>query len=448
VTNDNSSPSRLPLPEQNESSGAHLASKSGAVLGATYRLDELVGTGAMGDVYSAEHIRLGRKFAVKMLRSDRRAAAVRRFRREARAIARVNSEFVVGVVDCGETAEGCPYLVMDLLNGENVRSILRHSGPLPIPLAVQLAWQACLGVAAVHEAGLIHRDIKPENLFVTRSATGEDRCKILDFGIAKTDLLGSTADGSLVGTIKYMAPEQILDSASVGPTVDIYSLAAVLYECLCGSAPHTGETPQELMFKVVNDTPAPVSSKRKEVPPRLADAIDRALAKSAERRFQTAKEFAQALAPFRATAWSSSDFASSSTGQELTAQESPSNIAWREPRSAARPPRFAALGLGFVCGMIGLWVLRAAHDALRPQIALSTAPTLVSSTPAEPVKARVPAPTNAEFPLQPVLEAPSKSSRPPLAESHRIVASPRPAPTPRFPTTHFDPENPYARENN
>ncbi len=274
------------------------ATRCGEVLSDTYRLLELVGTGGMAEVYAAEHLRLGRRFAIKVLRAGTGQHSLQRFRREARAIARIESEFVVGVVDCGEASDGTPYLVMDLLKGEDLRTLLEREGRLPIPRAVNLVIEACRGIAAVHATALVHRDLKPENLFVSKRSTGEDWCRVLDFGIAKSDLSNSTVEGAVVGTVRYMAPEQLQDAASAGPSVDIYALGAVLYECLAGAAPHRGSTVQELMFNILNKPAAPLEDSRSEVPKALAFAVARALAKTPAQRFANVEQFAAAVAPY------------------------------------------------------------------------------------------------------------------------------------------------------
>jgi serine/threonine-protein kinase len=126
------------------------ATRRGEVLGNTYRLLEIVGSGGMAEVYAAEHLRLGRKFAVKLLRPGTRGQSLQRFRREVQAVARLENEFVVGVIDCGEASDGTPYLVMELLRGEDLRSLVEREGALPIPRAVNFVWEACQGIAAVH----------------------------------------------------------------------------------------------------------------------------------------------------------------------------------------------------------------------------------------------------------------------------------------------------------
>ncbi|HKY35029.1 MAG TPA: serine/threonine-protein kinase [Polyangiaceae bacterium] len=261
-------------------------SRLGSVVGDTYRLVRHIGSGGMSDVFAAEHVRLGKPLAVKLLRPDhsmtRRAAE--RLRREARAIAGVSSEYIVGIHDCGETDDGTPFLVMELLEGEDLRSLLGREGSLPVARAANLLLDACYGLAAAHERGVVHRDLKPENLFVARHASGEDWCKVLDFGVAKMEASQSTAPGAIVGTIRYMAPEQLADSSAVSPATDVYALGAIAYECLCGQPAHSGQTMQELMFQVMHREPSPLGTLSSSVPAVLADAVMQCLLKAAADR--------------------------------------------------------------------------------------------------------------------------------------------------------------------
>src|SRR5262249_19470914 len=162
----------------------------------------------------------------------------------------LDSEHVVSVFDCGELDDGTPYLVMERLIGEDLRSLIQREGKLPIARAAQLALDACRGLAVVHGAGLVHRDIKPANLFVARRPGDREICKVLDFGVAKVLASEATHQGAFIGTVRYMAPEQLIDSVSVGPPTDVYAIGAILYECLAGMPPHAGETAQELMFSI------------------------------------------------------------------------------------------------------------------------------------------------------------------------------------------------------
>jgi serine/threonine protein kinase len=269
----------------------------GQLVGGTYRIVRYLGSGGSSHVFAAEHQRLGKAFAVKLLRTEldsgRRAA--QRFRREAKAVARLSSEHVVSVIDCGELDDGTPYLVMELLEGEDLRSLLNREGSLPARRAVQLVIEACRGLTVVHEAGLVHRDLKPENLFITKRATGADWCKVLDFGVAKMEASLSTAQGAIIGTVRYMAPEQLSDGAAVGPATDVYALGAVLYECLSGKPAHCGDSIQRVMFGVMNSEPEALAQLCPSLPDSLVAVVAGCLSKDPKGRPQTAAALAQAL---------------------------------------------------------------------------------------------------------------------------------------------------------
>ncbi len=404
------------------------STRCGELIGGTYRLLERIGSGGMGEVYSAEHTRLGRQFAVKLLRADGETKAIERFRREAKAIARAQNEFVVAVVDCGETTDGTPYLVMELLLGEDLRCLLERLSPLPIPRVVSLICDACEGVAAVHRAGLVHRDLKPGNLFVTRRSTGEDWCKVLDFGVAKMECSTSTAEGALVGTVKYMAPEQLLDGASAGSQVDIYALGAILYESLSGVAPHSGASVQELMFKIMNEEPVLLDERRREVPAGLASAVQRALSKQPADRFATAQEFARVITPFARVA-----------GVAALAESETVNGGGRED---SKPQRSWAPRRGWVAVsllIVGVWV--ATRFAAHPEVSSRAPGKLVPTTASPPVTAAL-----AEGPAS----APAVSRgavEHPAASEAAVRSSPRrKAPlSVSFPKAKFDSDNPYGR---
>jgi serine/threonine protein kinase len=269
----------------------------GTTIAGSYRIVRHIGSGGSSHVFAAEHTRLGKPVAVKILRAEvavsQRAAL--RFRREATAIARLQHEHIVSVIDCGELDERIPFLVMELLEGEDLRSLLRREGPLPARRAVQIVIEACRALAAVHAAGLIHRDLKPENLFITHRSGGEDWCKVLDFGVAKQETSVATAQDSLIGTVRYMAPEQLSDSSAVDPTTDVYALGAILYECLAGAPSSDAVSVHEIMYQIMNREPTPLLERCPHLPPALAQAVHRALARERERRPQSAAEFAALL---------------------------------------------------------------------------------------------------------------------------------------------------------
>lgn len=272
----------------------------GLLIAGTYRLVAELGSGSMGEVYEAEHIRLGKRVAVKLLRRDLldRRRAVERFRREARAVSAIENEHVVSVFDCGELDDGVPYLVMERLLGEDLKSLLSRLDRLPLRRAVHIAVDACRGLAAVHQAGLVHRDVKPANLFLTQRTSGEELCKLLDFGVAKLVSCEASLPGTLLGTVRYMAPEQLANNASIGPGTDVYAVGAILYQCLTGRTPHGGGTLEELMFEIMTRPAPDVRELCPEVPQELASLIEQALRRDIAQRPGSAAELAAALQAF------------------------------------------------------------------------------------------------------------------------------------------------------
>jgi serine/threonine protein kinase len=274
-----------------------LVHRLGTVVAGAFRLVRHIGSGGSGHVFECEHVRLGRRFAIKLLRSelDAERSAAQRFRREARAMARIHSEHVVGVIDCGELEDRTPYLVMELLRGEDLRSVLNREGRLPSRRAVPLLIQACRGMSAVHAADLVHRDLKPENLFVTKRDTGRDFCKVLDFGVAQMKASLATHPGIILGTVRYMAPEQLSSSATIGPAVDVYALGAILYECLAGRPAHSGQTVQQVMYAIMNEEREQLGQLVPGLPAALGEVVTRALRKDPSSRPHSVDELAAML---------------------------------------------------------------------------------------------------------------------------------------------------------
>jgi serine/threonine protein kinase len=274
--------------------------RSGEVMAGRFVVRGMLGRGGMGDVYEAEHVELGRRFAVKFLREEHtpNPASVALFEREARAIAKLESDHVVAIVDHGVAGDGTPFFVMERLQGTDVRSLLKQTGPLSVPRAVRLVVDACYGVRAAHGAGLVHRDLKPSNLFVTRSDRGQEVCKVLDFGVAKHVSSESIRQGALIGTASYMAPEQLRDSARVDARTDIYALGAILYECLTGRPPFDGNAVERVFYAILHESPRSVNEHDVFVPARLEQVVLRALARAPEQRFASVDLLIEALAPF------------------------------------------------------------------------------------------------------------------------------------------------------
>lgn len=265
-----------------------------------YRVLTRLGAGGMGEVYEVEHVELGRHFALKVLRAELRhdTDTRARFHREPRAMAQLVSEHVVGIVDCGELRDGTPYFVMERLYGSDLRRLLGEQGVLPVARVASLGVDACLGLACAHRAGLVHRDLKPENLFVTTRDDGRDLCKLLDFGIVKSARDNSTRPGAVLGTTRYMAPEQLGLDVPVSPQTDLFALGVILYECLTGKTPFDGDTVERVLFKIMSEREVPILELRPEIPEGLAHVVARTLCKRPEDRPASALNLAEALLPF------------------------------------------------------------------------------------------------------------------------------------------------------
>ena len=276
-----------------------------------YRILRLIGRGGMGSVYEAQHVALGKHVALKfvVVGKDADPAALGRFHREARAVSAVESAHIVQVFDTGETDAGEPFLVMELLHGEDLATRLRRLGRLDVADAVGLVIQALRGLRRAHAAGIVHRDLKPENLFLM---TGEDdttHVKIVDFGLSKMRvLLGSsevigppgpmhiTQDGANVGTPLYMSPEQVEALPDVDHRSDLWSIGAILYETLAGVPPFPETSYARLVIAICQRDPKDLGALVPGLPVPVKESVSRALARDRDRRFQSADEFLQALA--------------------------------------------------------------------------------------------------------------------------------------------------------
>jgi hypothetical protein len=213
-------------------------------------------------------------------------------------LALVSDAHVVDILDCGETAGRVPYFVMEYLIGQDLARVL-DCAPLELARVLALSEGVCHGLAAVHAAGLVHRDIKPGNLFLVAEPGYRERCKLLDFGVAKLGPTSSTRGGTILGTVRYMAPEQLMDSASVGAACDVYALGAVIYHCLTGRPPHQAGSEPALMFEILNRRPALLKERRPDLPAALSELIDEALDKDPARRPGSADAFLDRLVEIR-----------------------------------------------------------------------------------------------------------------------------------------------------
>ena len=269
----------------------------GTVLGA-YRLVDLLGEGGMGIVYLAEHVRLGRRVALKLLRSEFASdpQAVSRFFAEARAVNQICHENIVEITDFIENPAGDNYYIMEFLPGVNLEQLVRSDGPLPLPRSLGIAVQVCSALTVVHDAGIVHRDLKPENIFLTERGGQRDFVKLLDFGIAKLgkhDTAVSTHEtgvGMIVGTPDYMSTEQA-SGVPVDQRSDIYALGIILYELLAGRNPFAGDNFGEMLVNRLSKTPPPPSVDCAQAVPReLDELILQCILSSRDARPQTVRE--------------------------------------------------------------------------------------------------------------------------------------------------------------
>ena len=273
-----------------------------------YKISESIGSGGMGEVYLATDIVAGRRAALKLLplRFTGDAARLKRFQQEARAVVGLNHPNVLTVYEIGED-HSIHYIASELIEGETLRERLTR-GPMRLNEAVDIAIQVASALAAAHEAGIVHRDIKPENIMLRR----DGYVKVLDFGIAKLAeeevpptmpreealLLVETNLGSILGTARYMSPEQAC-GAHVDSRTDIWSLGVVLYEMVTGHTPFTGDTPQEVMSAILEKEPPPLARYVKRAPAELQQIINKTLRKDCVHRYHNAHELLQALKGLR-----------------------------------------------------------------------------------------------------------------------------------------------------
>ncbi len=329
--------------------------KPGTRLGA-YEIVALVGAGGMGEVYRARDAALGRDVAIKVLPAlfSKDEERLRRFVQEAQAAAALNHPNILAIYQVGQH-EGAPFIVSELLDGESLRDRL-GDGALPARKSLDYAIQTARGLAAAHDKGIVHRDLKPDNLFVTQ----DGRVKILDFGIAKLSRPeGSDADretavvqtdaGSVLGTLGYMAPEQVRGQA-VDARADIFSLGAILYEMLSGRRAFKKDTAADTMSAVLREDPPDLATADRHLPPVVERIVKRCLEKSPHERFQSARDLAFAL----------EDVSSVSTAQVAAP-------AAQRPWSRTMMVAGSALGVALLAGLaIGLWRASTAPPPAQP----------------------------------------------------------------------------------
>jgi eukaryotic-like serine/threonine-protein kinase len=276
----------------------------GQVVADRYHVIKKLGAGGMGQVYLAEHVKMGRRSAIKVMNPSlmHDPDAIARFNREASNASRISHPNVCAIYDFGETSDGLIFLAMEFIEGEPLTDLLERHGALPLARATNIFLQTADALQAAHDLGIVHRDLKPDNIMVTKGRDAAETVKVVDFGIAKAiggDERGQkvTKTGLVMGTPEFMSPEQ-LSGDKVDGRSDLYSLALVLFRMLSGKLPFEATTVQEAMIKRLTDEPAKLTEARPDLsfPPGLQPAFDTALARTPAERYQTVAKFAADVA--------------------------------------------------------------------------------------------------------------------------------------------------------
>lgn len=258
-----------------------------------------VADGAMGRVYEGRHFDTKARVAVKVLHPDvaRDAVAVERFKREYQTASEMNHPNIVKVIEFGTTPDDLNYLTMEYLEGEELGHILRRDGKLETPRLIRVMCQAALAIDHAHSFGFIHRDLKPDNIFLCKGEGG-DNVRVLDFGSVKLQMETGpklTAFGTTLGSPYYMSPEQAMGKQDVDQRTDVFALTAILYEALTGKIAFEALNVAQILIKIINQNPTPVSQLKPGLPPRLDDVIDKGIRKDKLKRYSDASTMAKEL---------------------------------------------------------------------------------------------------------------------------------------------------------
>ena len=391
---------------------------TGALIGGRYRLDGLIGSGGMGEVFRAHDIVLARDVAVKLVESvdpRRRDEITRSFLREARISAAIAHRNVVQILDFGTHDGAVPFMVMELLKGESLADVLGRGEALSFEWILTIANEVLDGLSVAHEQGVVHRDLKPENIFLAETASGVHP-KVLDFGISKIlDASGSatitTTQGHVVGTPAYMSPEQARGIKVIDKRTDVYSMGVVLYELLSGEMPFFSENPGDLLIMIITEEAQPLSELIPDVGPELSAIVERAMAKDPDARFADAQALQRALlaaadrllgtdasrrlgARARPPSWrtrATTDGRADSDALTVVAQMStapPRPVRSPLPRKRPQPSRLRgyamAAGAAFLAGAIGgaaIWLGRSNAASSQPRVIVVSADSADSVRP-------------------------------------------------------------------
>ncbi|HZO14337.1 MAG TPA: protein kinase [Polyangiaceae bacterium] len=398
-----------------------------ALVGGKYRIEEKLGEGGMGAVYAARHQHLGSRIALKILLPAiaKDPQVVGRFLQEARAAARIEGDHVARVFDVGTHDDGRPFMVMELLAGEDLSAKMARGAIAP-GVAVAYVVQALQGISEAHEIGVVHRDLKPENVFVTQRTGRQDTVKILDFGISKASFEQSaniTRTGSTMGSPAYMSPEQVRSSKDVDRRADIWSTGVILYELLTGKLPFHAETVGGVFAAILETRPPPPAG----VPEGLSRAVMRCLERDPAKRFQSADELTRALAPYADAMPTTTTLAQDTAETRAATVASETHATWgKEPKTAANRPRVVrtVLVLALLATGVGAFALMRTRTQSTEEPSVSAEP-VVASPATTPSAIDVP-PAASPIPIQSVAPPPPSS----VARPRRPTPLPLPQPQP------------------
>lgn len=411
-----------------------------------YAIVRELGRGGMGTVYEAEHCTLRKRFALKVLHehaTDPRS--IERFVREGRAAASLEHRNVVAVLDLG-VVDGRPFLLMELLRGEDLATTLARRAPLALDEAISLILAVCSAVDAMHRRSIVHRDIKPANIFLATDERDELVPKVLDFGVCRQEqpFVALSADSGLVGTPQYLSPEQV-EGAPASPKSDQHAVAAVLYEALAGAPAYGADTLLATLSSIRDGRVRPLAERRGDLPEPLCAVVHRALAVKPEDRFDSVRAFSDALAPFAPQHALRTTVAPPAPSAPLTrslpleqpappTQRFGSPSASPEPQPPARASSRPALTAIIAIGSLAAWAaMHFARDGAAPTSATHAPPPPRTVIRLRSESASQRAPTVARTVAPPPLpaEPPTRTSAAHRARSApRATANPTANPTP------------------
>ncbi|MBX3129951.1 MAG: protein kinase [Polyangiaceae bacterium] len=432
-----------------------------------YKVVRLIGEGGMGAVFEGENTAISRRVAIKVLHPHAALSedAVMRFKREARAAGKIGNDHILEILDLGALADGAHYMVMEFLDGEPLAARIER-GPLPPAEVVSIALQLLAGLGAAHSAGIIHRDLKPDNIFLVREKAGRrDFVKLIDFGISKFQRLGEeggemhmTQTGTLMGTPYYMSPEQAKGTPPPDLRSDIYSIGVILYEALSGRVPFDAKNFNELMFKIALEEAPALASVAPSIDPRLADIVQRAMAKNPDHRPPTCEALSQELSAWLATAGDA--LHAPAPAMRLSSHELPQGSAtasnWSQSGAHVAPPApskspvlllagLGAFGLLLVLGgsVLAYTWASSSKAAGPPPVASEAVETTTEGEPTPSSSLTAPPPDPVETDADAAAstpDAPPPESDKPVAKTTKLPTGAKPPPTGTAPTSKPPPK--------